>query len=535
MIQLGRLTKFTTNEGDEITYVKMFPLAYESLAELFEKVDEDLKPITSDRTNIFYTVAHHLKGKRKFDTWQAQDIIPFDFDGIDLNRIDEYAPLACKVLGIDIDKCGEVHSGNGVHLLVQVKMWNDTTFIKSARLGYRQLMDRLEEAFKAEGLPLDKDTTAWDYGRILRCPFTVNKKIKEVDGVLTESIKQATLKRGNIELQQLDVPVLEKPNSDFALTKGSFPMPDGDYIKSECEFFKWLEASPEEVHEPHAYAMLSVAGHFPDDFKTAKDLWDNFSSPSINSKNFSEFAEQALTASGPRTCEGINDVWGNCRTCKHFTDITSPIMLKGPDFIGTEHCGFTLIGPKGGRMRQYEDLRRFYDKKTNYIHLTEIKRLMVYKEGIFVKTNEQEIKGYSQKHFEPLVQKDEERKEFLNQVKASPTNHRAVDFIHGARNEGLINLANGVFNLNTMQLSEHSPEHGFLYKLPYDYNPNADCPTWLQLLKNLTLDRPDLINLIEESIAYTIGNVPYTKYQHPFFQMLQNLHQLPYWLIYLLA
>ena len=515
MIQIGSLKTFVTDEGEKVTYFSTVKgLYYESLRKCFDSIEEDLPKFLKpeDQKNLFYTVAHHSEGKRKFDSWQAQNIIPFDLDGIDLNKIDEYAPLVAKTLGFDLEKCGVVYSGNGVHILVQVPLWKDKDFIKKAKLGYRQMLDKVVEACEDAGLPIDKDTTAWDYARILRLPFT--KNVKEKDG--KEVVKECRLVKNNLTEQAFTVPVLERPRDEYALAKGQWPEPDAKTIIKECDFFKWLKDSPSEVHEPHAYAMLSITGHFTDGNTTSADFWHTFNSPSINSKELGEFTEQALEASGPRTCKGIEQIWGGCRDCKHYNKVTSPIMLKSDDYIGTESMGFTLIGPKGGITRQHEDLRKFYSRETNYIHITEIKRLMVYKEGVYVKTNEDEVKAFAQKHFRPIVQKEEERKQFLYQVKAHPEAQVNTDFIHGSNNEGLINLNNGVYDLKTKTLKEHGPEYGFLYKLPYDYDPNADCPTWVQLLKNLTLDREELIDLIEEAIAFTIGNVPYTKYQHYF-------------------
>lgn len=40
----------------------------------------------------------------------------------------------------------------------------------------------------------------------------------------------------------------------------------------------------------------------------------------------------------------------------------------------------------------------------------------------------------------------------------------------------LINLNNGVYNIKTKKLIAHNPRYRFLYKIPWNYNPDAKCP-----------------------------------------------------------
>jgi len=503
MIQVGYLKTFFNDEGELVRYFRTVKgFAYNDLKELFDNVEADLPKYLKkeDQQNLFYTVAHHLEGERKFKSWQAQNIIPFDLDGIDLDRIDEYPPVLAKALGFDLDKCGIVYSGNGCHVLVQVPLWKDKTFIKKARLGYRQLLDKAVAAFEEAGLPIDKDTTAWDYARILRLPFTRNIKEKEIDGVKVEVVKVATLKQNKLEEQPFIVPVLDKPRDTFSLTKGSFPLPDKKEILDQCNFFKWLKEKPDEVHEPHAYAMLSITGHFDDDNQTSAEYWKEFSSPSINSKELGDFTEQALETSGPRTCTGINDIWGGCNDCPHFNKITSPIMLRGDDYIGTEHLGFTLLGAKGGKVRQYDDLVKYFKREYNYKHIAESGEIYVYDTTHYRPYLTAEVKKFCNDMFMKPV-KEAERVEYLNAVEANDVS--PLSFL-STPPEGLINLANGVLDIETGQLAPHTPDYNFTYCLPYDFNPSATCPTWDKFIDDVTLGREDLKLILEEYLGYCI-------------------------------
>lgn len=508
MIQIGHLKTWFTKEGEKKVFFKVVKgVSFKNLNDLFKNVKEKINTLPEEeKANLFYTVAHHLEGKRTFKSWQGQDIIPFDLDGIDLNQIDRYPKIAAEALGVDLKKCGVNYTGNGIHLLVKVKLWRDKDFIKDSKSGYRALYDRIVKACEEEKLPITKDTTAWDYARILRVPFTKNIKIK--DG--KEVIKNCTLVNGDMQEQELQIPLIEKPRDEFFMTKGSYPKADKKEILKECHFFKWLKDNPDEVHEPQAYAMLSITGNFDDENKTSAEYWNKFSSPSINSKDLAEFTEQALTASGPRTCLGINEVYGKCKLCPHYNKITSPILLRDKDFIGTEHCGFTLIGARGTKVRQYEDLVKFFIREKKYLYLADIGTIYVYEEGYYRPVEDAYIKNYAMRFFTGPT-KASERLEFLRYCE--DFNYSSLADLDDSKHDGLINFKNGVYDLKTKKLLDHSHEYKFLYCLPYDYNPNAKSPVWDKFISEVTLERKDLINILEEYIGYCLRGGEYNHHK----------------------
>jgi len=498
-IQIGKLRQWTPPGTDEAKWffkpVKGFN--YDTLKDLFTNVKDDIDKFIGkdEQYNIFYTVAHHLEGQRTMKSWQAQDIVPFDLDGIDLERIDEYPQVVADACGFDLSKTGIVYSGNGCHILVQVKQWREREFIKEGRLGYKQLYERIMSACREAGLPITKDTTAWDYARILRCPGTVNKKM--IDG--QEVIKEAVLIQNNLEEQTWSIPHVERPKEKHALPQGSFPLADYKTITKECDFFKWLKDSPEEVHEPHAYAMLSIAGHFNDEGATRTELWGKFASPSINSKDLEEFTLQATTASGPRTCAGIDDIWGKCKTCPHYGKVTSPILLKGPDFIGTEFMGFSTRSISGKTMvRHYDDLVKYFKRQHHYRHIAESGDIYVFNGTHYVPFLPTQVKKYAQDNFTAPV-KESERVEYLKAVEAS--DFTPLSFLE-SKPEGMINFKNGVLDIEAGTLLEHSPKYNFTTVLPFDYDPEASAPAWEKFIKDVTLDRKDLADILHEYMGY---------------------------------
>lgn len=77
------------------------------------------------------------------------------------------------------------------------------------------------------------------------------------------------------------------------------------------------------------------------------------------------------------------------------------------------------------------------------------------------------------------------------------------------RQKNYVNLKNGMFNLDTMQLEDHRPELYFINQLDFDYDDDADCPTFRKFL-NSSLVFPDgttdrkLVMLTLEAMGYSM-------------------------------
>jgi P4 family phage/plasmid primase-like protien len=70
----------------------------------------------------------------------------------------------------------------------------------------------------------------------------------------------------------------------------------------------------------------------------------------------------------------------------------------------------------------------------------------------------------------------------------------------------LINVRNGIFNIDTNELIPHSPEFTFQYVLPVDYVPNADCPIWKKFIEDVVYQ--DDLDFLQEVCGYLL----YRKY-----------------------
>ena len=502
MIQVGKI-----RAGSGFSFIKNFK--FPNIDELFTYIEKAIPEYVSEEENynLYFTVAHHLREQRKGDSFQCQQVIAFDIDGIELDKIDNYPPLIAQALGLDLSKCGLVYSGNGIHLYIKLKSpISDRVYFEKAKAGYNSLCKKINETLAQAGLSGSTDTTAWDSSRVLRLPFTRNVKTK--DGI--EVIRDVKLINGKMEAIDYDLPLEEAPKNDKVnfLQGNTFPSPDIKTISKECEFIKWCTEKPNEVHEPDMYAFFSILGHSNEGRSYALDFAEkNFSSPSIDACDKEAKLHQAITVTGPRTCAGIVDLKGLdlCKNCKHYNKITSPIQIKGEDFIGTAHLGFTLKGPRGSNIRQYNDLLLYYDREHLHKSIGAIKKIYVWTGTHYKLTNEVEIKNYAHNKFIPLAT-SEEANEFYNLVKRS--NYQDESFLEGNK-AGLINLANGILDLSTGEIKPHNKGNNFLYCLPYNYNPSATAPMFEKFLSEITLNRPCLRNILLEYMGYIISGSPY--------------------------
>lgn len=81
--------------------------------------------------------------------------------------------------------------------------------------------------------------------------------------------------------------------------------------------------------------------------------------------------------------------------------------------------------------------------------------------------------------------------------------------------KGFVNLTNGMLNLYKMELVEHSPKFLSTIQIPFDYNPDAECPTFMRFLEDVFEGDQERIMLIQEILGYLF--LPDVKIQKAFF------------------
>lgn len=69
----------------------------------------------------------------------------------------------------------------------------------------------------------------------------------------------------------------------------------------------------------------------------------------------------------------------------------------------------------------------------------------------------------------------------------------------------ILNLRNGVLNIHTGELKEHSYDYGFINQLPIEYDETAECPKIMQFMKEIFPDTyKKYIDVIQEMFGYCL-------------------------------
>ncbi len=66
----------------------------------------------------------------------------------------------------------------------------------------------------------------------------------------------------------------------------------------------------------------------------------------------------------------------------------------------------------------------------------------------------------------------------------------------------LINLKNGILDINTGELIPHDPSYTFQYEIPTEYRPGQDCPTWKQFITDVLYQED--IPFLQEVCGYLL-------------------------------
>lgn len=72
------------------------------------------------------------------------------------------------------------------------------------------------------------------------------------------------------------------------------------------------------------------------------------------------------------------------------------------------------------------------------------------------------------------------------------------------RNENLLNVQNGVVDLENGSLLRHEPMLFMSKLVPVIYKPDADCPSWLSFLRDVTGGDDSLIGYLQRCIGYSL-------------------------------
>jgi len=504
-VQILGLRPYTDRRGKERKAEKFFENNWRapSVIDLFKNIEKYMADIPDDeRWNLYYTAATCKEEKGRI--FVKQDVLPIDIDGIDVTRLEEYVALVCKELEIKREETGIVFSGNGLQLIIGLSQdITDVNFFESERHLYKAICGKINQALYVCGMEGNADTSVFSGARLLRLPNTINKKPDKPERkayIINKTIKK-------IDFNLADRTGLPKGEEGQHIHPRAFSRltpPDAKGVQDGCGFLKHCFENQSTVSEPQWYAMLSIIGRLPDGERLVHEYSKGHEHYSPEDTHY-KFT-QALEASGPRKCENIDSLWDGCRTCENWGKCTSPIMLKSEEFIGTRETGFydVTINPRTGsetRKPNYDDLVKYFAKETPYTTMELASIVHTYDGKKWSDLSRNWIHNFAETNFDP-----------------SPTNQMCVEFESKLKRteirdqdwyrcEGYINFQNGVLHLDNRDFIEHSEEFGFKYVLPFNFDPTADCPMFMQFLKEVTLDREDIMSVLVEFMGYALAGV----------------------------
>lgn len=517
MIQILALREFYSekhkkNIKSEVWFERGIRAA--NVEEIFSEPDRILETLeASERVNVYYTVADCLEEKgRKL---LIQNHIPFDVDGIDVPDVDTDAHLAtlaeivCSAIGVPFNQVGILFSGNGLQFLVGTTVpIEDVDYFDRNRAHYGAICDRIDLKLQQARLDGKSDRSVWSPARLMRMPKTWNEKPNKPRRI--SRILQSEIVRTEFDVTKAShLPEVAPEDAVSESVVRSFPTPDVKTILSECKFLANAQANPEKVSEPEWYAMLSVTARFPEGRNFSHKMSQGH--PGYSFEETEIKIDQALSATtGPRTCKNIDAVsGGKCAGCKHRgTMLVSPILIKGPDHIETEHTGFRLViqdkngKPKLGRA-DISGLRKYLVREEKAIAIREAGTVWTFNGKFFEPMSRMEVQRYAQRKIQPEPS-IHEKSEFFDSVQKMD-GAKPADFFNDST-RGRVNFQNGVLDVRTGSFVPHSQEFGFRSVLACDYAKDAQAPRFTRFIDEVTLGRHELGMILQEFMGYVFAN-----------------------------
>lgn len=502
MIQILGLRSFEKN-GELITYDAFHDKQWTapSLYELFKDIPKYTAQIPLDqRWNLYYTLANCNAAKRDFS---SQSVIAFDLDHINQDRVDDTIDCVLGVLGTPREYTSVVSSGYGLHFLIAPEAKIRTKeYFAAHKHHYKAICDKIALALDKAGLAGKPDSSIFEPRRLLRLPGTVNRKPNRDDKpcvILNNFVKSIPF---SLNEALSGIPEVKAAAQISKAYLKRYPKIDTHAILDGCNFLHDAKTQATEITEPQWYAALSIVGRMEDGNALAHEY--SIGHPDYTPEATDKKLSQAMEASGPRTCENINDVWGKCSGCPNFQKVKSPIMIRGEGTIATEHTGFyKVVFKKDGEARYipcYEDLIKFFIQKNPFVTMGGSRMAYVWTVTHYEYIENVTLESFAYEHFDPKPEMYMVR-EFRDRLLVS--NPQPLAWFNTSTKDKR-NFHNGVLDINTKEFMPHSPDRGFRGVLGFNYDPQATAPTYTRMIERMTFNNPEAMALLNEAGGFAI-------------------------------
>lgn len=509
MIQLRKIQK---NLGNIALTPNIGFKSHQELLSNWKSVTEKLKG--AERENIFFTPYETTPDEKV--TFKKQSALFIDIDlpkDITYESLEpnakHYLESVASALEIHDRHFLVIFSGHGFHFLLQTKnldLKSKEDFV-AYRAEYKRVCDKINEFLKIKKMPGETDSNVFAPKFHVRMPGTFNAK-EDLPRVPVRLLQPGDFQAVELKWQKEEpAPKKEKKEkSDFIseVSLQNIKLDEG-FIEENCRFLNFAKKNPERLNEPLWYAQLGILKHFKEARKVIHERSKNH--PKYSE---SETDEKIANAEGikPRTCEGIAAIWGesNCRKCKYFGKVKSPVALKSRDFISSEDNGFYRVADNGKLVPQYDDVRKFLARELNLKVHNKTGQFYSYQKSHYEPFSTTQMKAEIRAAFSPQPM-DTVVSEVISRTKGYKRYLVDQEFFEEKKPQ--INLKNGIFDLGSNALLPHSEKKGFRYCLPYDYEADAKCPRFDQFLKDVTEGDEELQTLLTEFMGFVLCDREY--------------------------
>jgi len=197
-----------------------------------------------------------------------------------------------------------------------------------------------------------------------------------------------------------------------------------------------------------------------------------------------------------------------CRSCGHEFDLerekAPPYECKGcgkssnKTLLECHDPPFKYFDLEGRKEFIPMDLANDILEDHNFATIEKTNQIYVYRDGVYQKTGDSFIEQEAQKRLGKESRKNRKR-EVVDYVKtATYTPPEEFD-----REKRKIVTENGILDLESRELKDHSPGEIHTIKLPIRYDPEANCPKIKQFIREIVKDEKDF-RKVQELLGYTL-------------------------------
>ena len=484
--------------------------------------------------NLHYTCHHVLPSSQR--DFSSGEWLFFDIDGISdfsTDLVSKYQCLLANIFNLEAKYLWGISSGNGVHLLIKIKPY-ELAYLEVHKSTYNKIATEFEAAIRGAGLTGKLDRV-FQRSKSLRLPNTVNRKKDQSDkrceilysgealdlDILT-TYRQTYDSTFDLELETKKMAmVLTNSHKSYALPEviqkaglNVNNIASKDEILRKCTF---LAKFPENLaYLPREEWLRGISLLTTLGMESEAHEWSNLS-PTYKQSETEEIIQSTKGKNfSPTSCKKIvetfnADLTEGCGTCSYKTCKT-PAKLFDDETLMSMAQGFqsweeNAKGELVNKGVNYLELGRFCHKYLNTFMVTE-------HEAVYAWNYEEDI--YERQSIFAMA------KRFNDLIVPTPkdptmTKTKGLDSMqinHSLKEkdilppEGLIPLKNGWLNALNGTLEPYTPKYLVTQKIPVEFNPVAECPLFLQFLKDRVGDE-ETIDVLLQYVCYALAGIKY--------------------------